>query len=50
MTKSRGAIAGGAIELVGIGHVFGTVDVAAVTKFGGRYAAAQSERVLAVAR
>ena len=34
----------------GIGHVFGTVNAAAVTTFGSRYAAAQSERVLAVAR
>ena len=42
--------AAGTAMVVGIGHVFGTVDVAAVTKFGGRYAAAQSERVLAVAR
>ena len=42
--------AAGTAMVAGIGHVFGTVDVAAVTKFGGRYAAAQSERVLAVAR
>ena len=42
--------AAGTAMVAGIGHVFGTVDVAAVTKLGGRYAAAQSERVLAVAR
>ena len=34
----------------GIGHVFGTVNAATVGTFGSRYAAAQAERVLAVAR
>ena len=34
----------------GIGHVFGTVNATSVGVFGSRYAAAQSERVLAVAR
>ena len=34
----------------GIGHVFGTVNATSVSVFGSRYAAAQSERVLAVAR
>ena len=34
----------------GIGHAFGTVNAATVGTFGSRYAAAQAERVLAVAR
>ena len=34
----------------GIGHVFGTVNASTVGTFGSRYAAAQAERVLAVAR
>jgi hypothetical protein len=34
----------------GIGHVFGTVNATSVGVFGSRYASAQSERVLAVAR
>ena len=34
----------------GIGHVFGTVNAATVGTLGSRYAAAQAERVLAVAR
>ena len=42
--------ANGTWMAVGIGHVFGTVNTAALTKFGQRYAAAMGERVLAVAR
>ena len=42
--------ANGTWMAVGIGHVFGTVNTAALTKLGQRYAAAMSERVLAVAR
>lgn len=42
--------ANGTWMAVGIGHVFGTVNTAALTTFGRRYAAAMSERVLAVAR
>lgn len=36
--------------LCGIGHITGTVNVAACLKAAQRYASAQSERVLAVAR
>lgn len=40
----------GTFMAVGIGHVLGTVNATSVGVFGSRYAAAQSERVLAVAR
>ena len=42
--------ANGTYVACGIGHVFGTVNASTVGTFGSRYAAAQAERVLAVAR
>lgn len=48
--KSYALTANGTYVACGIGHVFGTVNATTVGTFGSRYAAAQAERVLAVAR
>ena len=48
--KAYALTANGTYVACGIGHVFGTVNAATVGTFGSRYAAAQAERVLAVAR
>ena len=48
--KAYALAANGTYVACGIGHVFGTVDASTVGTFGSRYAAAQAERVLAVAR
>ena len=48
--KAYALTANGTYVACGIGHVFGTVNASTVGTFGSRYAAAQAERVLAVAR